>query len=88
TSTGFVKGRLTFSAKNRQAFRNKLCIKNEHVFVYAGNVYYSWQNIKNTLCFFKYYLENVTSNAKFIILTHKSDQFIVKGFMSKLSLPD
>ena len=86
TSTGFVKGRLTFSKQNRLAIRKELSIENEHVFVYAGNVYYSWQNIKKSLRFFKYYLENITPYAKFIILTHKTDQFIVKQFMSELNI--
>lgn len=87
TSTGFVKDRFIFNAQNRLSIRNKLGIVDEPVFVYAGNVYYSWQNIKQTLRFFYFYLKNINESSKFIILTHSSDQGIVTEFISEIGIP-
>lgn len=85
-STGFIKGRFSFNEDARNEYRNRLGIGNETLFVYAGNVYYSWQNIKKTLEFFAYYLDNIDDNAKFLILTHKSEQYIAQGFIDELSI--
>lgn len=85
-STGFIKGRFFYDNKNREIYRKKLSIGNETVFIYAGNIYYSWQNIKKTLKFFYYYLENIDEHAKFIILTHKNDQYIAEQFISDIGI--
>ncbi len=85
-STGFEKHKFSYNEANRQSVRAQLNITDEPVFVYAGNVYYSWQNINKTLKFFAYFLKNVEASAKFIILTHVSDQPIVQDFVAKLDI--
>lgn len=86
-STGFIKGRFYFSSKTRDEYRKSLGLKDETVFIYAGNLYYSWQNIKKTLVLFLHYLKNVDNTAKFIILTQKEDQHIAYEFIDSLSVP-
>jgi hypothetical protein len=85
-STGFVKGRFFYDEERRKEFRKLLSLGDETVFIYAGNLYYSWQNIKKTLTLFEYYLTNIDDTAKFIILTHKKDQPIAQGFIDELGL--
>jgi glycosyltransferase involved in cell wall biosynthesis len=85
-STGFIKGRFSYNEEKRSRFRDRLAIGNETVFIYAGNLYYSWQNMKKTLELFAYYLANIDNTAKFLILTHQSDQYIALGFIDELGI--
>ena len=86
-STGFTKGRFKFSKDAREQYRKRLSLENETTFMYAGNLFYSWQNIKKTLKLFSYYIANVDSTAKFVILTHETDQYIALEMIEKLKIP-
>jgi hypothetical protein len=86
-STGFIKGRFSYNSAKRNEYRDLLGIGNEPVFIYAGNLYYSWQNIKKTLALFLHYLTHIDNTAKFIILTHQSDQYIAREFIEYLGIP-
>lgn len=86
-STGFIKGRFSYNNAKRNEYRDLLGIGSETVFIYAGNLYYSWQNIKKTLALFSHYLKHIDNTAKFIILTHQSDQYIAQEFIEHLSIP-
>lgn len=71
--------------EERQRLRMKLNLSNHKVFIFTGNVFYSWQNISKTILFFKTY-QKMNSNSFLILLIRKQDHDIAKEFLKKHEL--
>jgi len=85
--TAFDRDNFYFDVSVRKKIRKKLGFEGKTVIVFAGNVYYSWQNIKRCLEVFKLLkLSGRYKNLHFMILTRVVDFPIVREFADKLGL--
>ena len=85
--TVFDKNKFFYDNNLREETRKKLNVEDKTVMIFAGNVYYSWQNIKRSLQVFQLLKQHDKfDNLHFIILTRVIDYPIVEDFASKLGV--
>jgi glycosyltransferase involved in cell wall biosynthesis len=85
--TVFDKNKFKFNTSIRESYRKRLDIEDKTVLIFAGSVYYSWQNIKRSIEVFQLLIkEKIITNGHFVILTREVDFPIVKGFADNSSL--
>jgi glycosyltransferase involved in cell wall biosynthesis len=78
TGTGFSREHIRFCEFSRKIIRDQLNITGVCL-IYIGNVFYSWQNISDTLLYFKRFNLDCPES-KFIVLTPRSQFGIVEYF--------
>jgi hypothetical protein len=83
--TGVDTDRFYFNLDERISTRKKLNIEDKLVFIFTGNVYYSWQNISRTLEIFSM-VKKRYKNAFFILLTRNVDIKIAGEFIKKYNI--
>ena len=85
--TGFNEANFFPDLNARDSIRNALGINpQEKVFIYAGNLFYSWQNIEEVCSLFKSF--QVKFNSKLLILTRLEDFSIANYFCRKFDLEE
>ena len=83
--TGYNVKNFYPDAKLRETVRNKLGLNEKNVLVYSGNLFYSWQNIAQTLQLFKLLYEKNSSNF-LLLLVRAQDEGIAKHFAKKYAV--
>ena len=83
--TGFNEANFYPDKSLRERTRKNLNIKeHEKVFIYSGNLYYSWQNLEETCQFFSTIKDQYSS--KLLILTRTEDFLIAEHFCKKYGI--
>ena len=76
-----------YNEELRQKQRERLNILDRFVFIFIGNVFYSWQNLKRTLNVFKVIKKsNIINNPYIILLIRSQDNKIAKEFINMVDL--
>lgn len=85
--TGADANKFYFSKKIREKYRKELNLENRFIFIFTGNVYYSWQNLKRTLEIFKLLKDKkIVKNPFFLLLIRKQDVDIAQEFIDKVGI--
>ena len=85
--TVFDSNNFYFDPNLRSNTRKKLGLENKTVMIFAGNVHYSWQNIKRSLEVFQLLKQQEKfENLHFMILTRVVDYPIVLEFANELGI--
>ncbi|MBA7517777.1 hypothetical protein ES705_09831 [subsurface metagenome] len=87
-STGVDVENFYFSEDLREKTRKELNLGSKYTLIYAGNAFYSWQNVFRTIEIFKLIKDNVNNNALMILLIRAEDHYIVNEFLELLNLSD
>lgn len=83
--TGVDLTRFYFNEEERNSLREKLGINDKFVFIFAGNLFYSWQNISKTLKIFKEFKAD-KPDSFFILLTSERDMDIASEFIESIGI--
>lgn len=70
----------------RQKIRKSLGVTGKEVFIFCGNVHYSWQNISRTLKMFKLISEISSNDCFIILLIRKADHSIALDFIQRVGI--
>lgn len=85
--TAFDTNKFFFDISLREKRRKEFGFDEKVVLVFAGNVYYSWQNLKRSLQVFELLKKNdYIENLHFLILTRPEDFSIVEEFICDLEI--
>jgi len=85
--TGADANKFFYNENLREKYRNHLMISDKFVFIFIGNVYYSWQNLKRTLEVFKLIRDKELANNPFLmLLIRRQDYGIAREFIEKVGL--
>lgn len=85
--TGADANKFYYSREIRNRYRKNLNIENKFVFIFTGNVYYSWQNLKRTLEIFKLLKDKeIVNDPFFLLLIRKQDFNIAQEFIDKIGI--
>ncbi len=82
--TGFDGSKFFFDQELRGRFRKSIEVEDNFVFVYSGNIFYSWQNIQSTIRLFNRFPSDfLGKRKKLLLLIKKSDLRIARHFLDK-----
>lgn len=87
--TGFDSTKFFFDPQLREQKRRELGIDGRFTFIFTGNVYYSWQNIKASIDIFELVkFKNIAPSPFFIFLVRKADHEIALNFIRRAALTE
>ncbi|WP_345853968.1 hypothetical protein [Shewanella algae] len=87
--TGFDVNKFFPSKELRSRARESMNLNERFVFIFTGNVYYSWQNISSCIRLFKFCKKNeLVPNPYIIFLIREQDYHIAKHFIEKHNLSE
>ncbi len=81
-TTGCDSNKFYYNKSIREQWRNHLGVNSNFVFIYIGNIYYSWQNISRTLKIYNI-AKKIKNNIRMIIITRKQDREILEYFLKR-----
>lgn len=85
--TGADINKFYYDENLRKKYRKKLNIIDNFVFIFTGNVYYSWQNLKRSLEVFNLVKKHrLFKNPFILLLIRKQDFYIAEDLIKKVSL--
>lgn len=85
--TGVDSNLFFFNRSLRDGYRKKLNIENRFTLIFAGNIFYSWQNIKRSLDIFKLIKDKeLFPNPFFLLLIRAQDIPLAKKFIEQAEL--
>jgi len=84
--TGVDEEKFIYNENLRKITRQNLSLENKFVFIFIGNVFYSWQNINKTLKIFKEYYK-FNRNAFLVLLIREKDHYIIQDFLKQNDIP-
>lgn len=87
--TGFDRDKFFFDESLRARVRKELNLDDRFVYIFTGNIFYSWQNLSATLKIFEHIKrENLEKNPFLILLIRYADRDLALRFVNEMGFSD